>query len=83
MYKVLITAKAKKELKQIAKKHQEALLLAFEDLKEDPHIGKPLTRELTRRYSYRVGVFRIIYTINRKDKKIDILSAGHRGIVYK
>ena len=83
MYKIKITANARKDLKNISKLHLSALSEIFLDLKEDPLIGKPLTRELTGRYSYRVGFYRIIYKFNEKDKTIFILAAGHRSIVYK
>src|SRR3990167_4160395 len=64
---------------QLKKSHQYAILSAFEEIKEDPLIGKPLTRELTGRFSYRVGVYRVIYKINQKDQIIQVLSAGHRA----
>lgn len=84
MFKLLISAKAKKELRQISKQYQrQAINEAFLEIKEDPLIGKPLGRELTNRYSYRVGVNRIIYVINEKDKTVAIISAGHRAIIYK
>lgn len=82
MYKLRITDRAEKELKKISLSHQEAILAAFEVLRDDPYLGKPLTRELTGRYSYRMGIYRIIYTINEQDKIVSILTAGHRATVY-
>lgn len=82
MYKVKLTARARNEFKNISRRHLQALSEIFDDLKENPLLGKPLTRELTGRFSYRVGVFRILYTINKKDKVILILTAGHRSTVY-
>ena len=84
MYKIEITSRAKKQLKQVSRNYEKiAINNAFEEIKEDPHIGKPLSRELTGKFSYRVGVYRIIYSINRKDKIVYILFAGHRSIVYQ
>ncbi len=83
MYQVKLTARAKKELNYISRLHLQALSEIFDDLKENPTIGKPLTRELKGRFSYRIGVYRIIYKINKKDKIIFILTAGHRASVYK
>jgi len=54
----------------------------FEELKEDATIGKPLTRELTGRFSLRVGVYRIIYTVNKTDEIVHVITAGHRSVVY-
>jgi addiction module RelE/StbE family toxin len=83
MYKIIIAPRAQRELKAIAKRHRKALAEAIESLKEDPFQGKPLTRDLTKRYSYKVGVYRIIYKINSKDRRVDIITAGHRATVYQ
>ncbi len=82
MYKLKLTARAKRELKNISKLHREAIGSFFEELKHDPLLGKPLTRDLTGRFSLRVGVYRIIYKINKKDKIITMLTAGHRANIY-
>lgn len=69
MFKLRLTAKAKRELKLVTKFYeQEAIKNAFKEIKENPFVGKPLTRELTGRFTYRVGVYRIIYTVNKNDK---------------
>jgi len=82
MYKVKVTAKAKRELKNLSKEDRLQIGEIIEDLKDDPLIGKPLSRELIRKFSYRVGVYRIIYLVNREDEAITILSAAHREVVY-
>lgn len=82
MYKIKLTAQAKRELKNISQLHLQALTSIFEELKDDPSLGKPLTRELTGRFSFRVGVYRIIYKVNKKDKTILVLTAGHRATIY-
>ena len=83
MYRILITSQARKELKKIKKKYQQAIVEILVELQENPRSGKPLTRELTGKFSYKVGVYIIIYTINDLDKTIHILTAGHRSSVYK
>lgn len=82
MYRLILSPQALKQLKTIKRAHQSAVKLTIEDIKENPSIGKPLTRELTGRFSYRVGLYRIIYKVNQKDKIINILNAGHRSTVY-
>ena len=84
MYQLKISTKAEKELKKISKKYQQhAIYAALEDIKEEPTIGKPLVRELTGRYSYRIGVYRLIYKISKKDKIVYIISVGHRSTIYQ
>lgn len=82
MYKLVIPPQAQKEIRRISPKHQRAIRLAVLELKEDPLLGKPLGRELSNKFSYRVGVYRIVYKINKKDEIITIITAGHRGKVY-
>ncbi|MBL7036835.1 type II toxin-antitoxin system RelE/ParE family toxin [Candidatus Microgenomates bacterium] len=82
MYKLLVSFKARKELKKISIFHKNAILDTLQTLKEDPFLGKPLTRNMSGKFSYRVGVYRIIYRINKKDRWVNILSAGHRSVVY-
>lgn len=82
MFKIKLTAKAKKDLKGLSKADKLSIGEIIEELKDDPLIGKPLSRELIRRFSYKVRLYRIIYKINRQDEIIEILSAGHRGTAY-
>jgi len=83
MFRLVISPRAQKQLRDIKKSHQSAVKLALLDIKENPKLGKSLTRELSGKFSYRVGIYRIIYKVNEQDKIIDILTAGHRGDVYK
>ncbi|HBQ50731.1 TPA: type II toxin-antitoxin system RelE/ParE family toxin [Candidatus Daviesbacteria bacterium] len=82
MFRIKLTAKAKKELKNLSKQDKLKVGEIIEELKEDPLIGKQLLRELSRKYSYRVGAYRVIYKINQEDKIVAVLSAGHRSTAY-
>ncbi len=83
MYQIIIAPQAQKELKVIKKSYGQSISLALQEIREDPGIGKPLIKEFSGKFSFKVGPYRIIYTINKKDKIIRILSAGHRATVYK
>lgn len=83
MYLVIISPKARRRIKEMSRRHQEVIGEIVKELQEDPlSMGKPLSRSLTGRFSYRIGVYRIIYKINLEDKIVNILSAGHRATVY-
>ena len=83
MFRIKLTARAKKELKLLKRTHQVAILAALEDIKDKPLVyGKPLQRQLKGKYSYKLSVYRIIYTIHKKDNLIYILTVGHRSKVY-
>ena len=82
MFKIKLSAKAKKQLKNLSKEQRLSVAEIFEDIKNNPTIGKPLERELTRKFSYRAGVYRVIYIINEQDQIVTILNAEHRSRVY-
>lgn len=82
MFKIILTARARRELKKISRSHRIVIKQILDEIKEDPLLGKSLTRELTDRNSYRVGPYRIIYIINKKENVVVILTAGHRSTVY-
>lgn len=82
MFKVKLTAKAKKELKNLSKEDKIVIAEVIEEIKEDPLSGKPLSRQLSRKFSYRVDTYRVVYIVDQEDKVIIILSAGHRSTVY-
>ncbi len=83
MYQIIVAPTAKKGLKTIAKIYRKGIAEAIETLKDDPYSGKPLTRELTGKYSYKIGVYRVIYKIDKKDKIVYVIDAGHRATIYQ
>ena len=82
MFKLVIAPQAQKELKKIPKRYQQSIRLLLRGLKEDPLIGKKLRLELSGKSSIKIGVYRIIYKVNEKDKIIYVSTAGHRSTVY-
>lgn len=82
MYKIRFASEAKIQFKKLKTAHKEVLEFVIDDLKETPYLGKPLQRNLSGRFSYRIGVYRIIYKIDEKGEMITILTIGHRSIVY-
>lgn len=83
MFKITIAPQAKRQLRLIPKQYKAALSSVIDELKEDPFSGKALIRELTGRFAYRIGPFRMIYKVNKKDKIVNIITVGHRSKVYK
>lgn len=82
MYRLIIAPSAKRGLKKSKKLYQEAINSVLLELRDEPYAGKPLTKELAGKFSFRVGSYRIIYTINETDKIIRILHIGHRATIY-
>lgn len=82
MYEVKLTARAKRALKNFPESYKEAVTLAIEELKEDPTLGKPLGRELTGKFSLRIGVLRIIYKVYKDNQIVLVFNIDHRLRAY-
>lgn len=83
MFKIIISPKAIKQLRLLKFLHKDAVATAIDDLKSDPESGKKLKDKLFGKYSYRVGVYRIIYKINKSNNTVYVIIAGHRSTVYE
>lgn len=82
MYKIQYKASVKKDLQKIDKKEVNKILDTIESkLSKEPAKGKQLSGEYSGLYSYRIGNYRIVYTILRES--ILILRIGHRKNVYQ
>lgn len=56
---------------------------ALRALSENPDAGEPLRRELEGLWKYRVRRFRIVYAIDRPNRKLRVIAVGHRREVYE
>lgn len=82
MFKLIIAPQAKQQLKKLPRRYKDSIRLLLKEIKEDPLVGKPLGRELIGKFSVKMVVYRIIYKINKNDRTVFIISAGHRSTVY-
>ena len=82
MYRIELSSEAKNNFRKLKISHRIAVGFIINDLKENPHLGKPLGRELMGRYSYRINVYRIVYKISTDDNLVTIITVGHRSKVY-
>lgn len=55
----------------------------LDDLQRDPFQGKRLKGKLAGRYSYRIGSYRIIYLVKRRELIVLVIDIGHRRDIYK
>ncbi|MBF0569449.1 MAG: type II toxin-antitoxin system RelE/ParE family toxin [Candidatus Omnitrophica bacterium] len=56
---------------------------AINDLAYDPYRGKPLVGDLYGFYSLRVGVYRVVYSIDKGRVMVQIIHIGHRKDAYR
>ncbi len=81
-YKIELSPKAKKRLRLVPKIYKRAIAEAYKEISQDPFLGKELHDEYAGFFCYRLSVYRIIYKVIPKDKKVRIYSIGHRATVY-
>ena len=86
MYKIVLAKDAEKEYKYLFKTNRtifKRIRTALNFLAGNPTQGKPLKLKLKGKWSYRVGVYRIIYSIEHKMLIVYILDISHRREVYR
>lgn len=82
MFKVVISKRAARIIKTFPKRYQNSARIVLRELRDDPFLGKPLSRELKGRFSIKLGNYRIIYLINSENQLISVIDAGHRSYIY-
>ena len=82
-YRVLYTEEAARRIGKLDKTVKDRVGKAISRLSENPELGKRLTGLLSDRWSYRVGDWRILYKIRKKELVILVLTVGHRRNVYE
>ncbi|OGW84763.1 MAG: hypothetical protein A2987_06080 [Omnitrophica bacterium RIFCSPLOWO2_01_FULL_45_10] len=86
LYKIVLTRVAEKEYGYLFKHNRpifERVKKALHSIALDPYQGKPLKLKLKGKWSYRVGMYRIIYSIDNNILTVFILDIGHRREVYR
>lgn len=83
IYRILYTEEAARRISKLDKTVKERVSKAIVRLSDNPELGKHLTGLLSDRWSYRVGDWRILYKIRRKELVILVLTVGHRRDVYE
>lgn len=56
---------------------------AFRVISDDPLQGKPLQEKLVGFFAYRVGSWRIVYSINHTKKIVHVVGLGPRDTIYE
>lgn len=86
-YKVVLTEKAKKQLKKLDK-HISSLLIGWMEKNlegcSNPRLyGKSLVGDKSGQWRYRIGDYRLICEIHDEEITILVLEAGHRREIYE
>ena len=83
MWTLKLSKEAAAFYESLTGKHRRQLENAFDALSKDPLTGKPLKGDLKGYWSYRVGVYRIIYTIRHREILVEVLRIQHRKEIYE
>jgi mRNA interferase RelE/StbE len=81
-YKVRLSNKSAKQLESFPRDLQERVMNALFKIRESPKAGKPLKWRFKGDWSFRVGNYRIVYTIDEKEKIVWIIHIKHRRKAY-
>ena len=83
IWTVIILPKAEKTLERMPRQERERILKVLYELRDDPfrHDFKPLQGQPL--WRLRVGWWRILCRVERKEMTIFVLTIGPRGDVYK
>ena len=80
-YQILLHPKAAKSLSKLEKALRTRIKDTLMGLRESPELkGQALSRSQFRRI--RVGDYRAIYEIDRRNRAVIVLYVGHRSTVY-
>jgi len=83
-YTIIISSRAKKDIESLPDNLKTRIANAlYNVLAPNPFLGKALKADLKGMYSYRVGDYRIIYSIVKHELIIQIIKVSHRREVYR
>jgi len=84
-YRVVVTSPALRGINRLPPKiHLAVAEFINGPLAENPHrVGKPLRDDPTKRYTARVGVYRVIYRIEDQVHVVSVVRVGHRADIYR
>lgn len=83
MARVLLSREARLQLARLPRQYATAVDAAILSLTDDPRAGKVLRGRLRGVRSLRVGVYRIIYRFEAKEKAVVVASIRHRSEAYR
>ncbi len=86
MYKIELSRTAAKEMEKVynsSKQLYKRIISSLETLCLEPYSGKALKGTLSDCFSYRIGSYRIIYSVFKKKLLVTVIDIGHRREIYR
>lgn len=85
-WEIRLTPAASKELDKLGHQIRKRILSALGRLSDDPRSSSNVKKVLNQPvnvYRFRVGDYRVLYTLEDRRLIILVVRVGHRGTVYK
>ena len=82
-YNIRVKKSVEKDILSYGKQTRNRLLKAISKLKQNPYLKSKNLSATDHLYRTRVGKYRIIYEIIKKDSIIMVYKIGHRKNIYK
>jgi mRNA-degrading endonuclease RelE of RelBE toxin-antitoxin system len=80
---VVLSKEAKKQYNHLPAPEQKKVKKRLFSLTTESSAGKKLSGELADQRSLRAWPYRVIYSINEKEKRVEVISILHRQGAYK
>jgi len=82
-YSLVYLPGAVRDLRKLPEDVVERARRGLERLAENPELGNRLAAPLADLWSYRVGDYRIVYQLRRRELLVLIVMIGHRRAIYE
>ena len=82
-YSVALKRSAEKELEVLPEKIHDHIVSQLISFKENPRPAGVLKLRGRPGYRKRVGDYRILYTVDDENKRVEVVSIAHRKEVYR
>ena len=82
-YQIKLTTSVSEVAKNFPPEIKKAAKSALKELAENPDLGKELQAKLSNFSSYRFKRYRIVYSVDAKNKFVVVWAIGHRRDIYE
>jgi mRNA interferase RelE/StbE len=82
-YELRFKASVAKDLHSIPRPDVERILARIDALRDDPRPPGSEKLSAQERYRVRQGDYRILYTIDAQEARVEVVKVGHRREVYR
>lgn len=83
MWTLKLSRQAARFFESMTGKAKQQMAHAFDLLQKDPFSGKMLRGDLKGYWSFRVGMYRILYVVRQHEIVVEVLRIHHRKEVYE